>query len=63
MAPQSRVDQAAFPRLLAGAELLWSGDNKKDFAEFFKRVIRYEKRLKAMGVDGAPLDLYAKYFD
>ena len=61
-APQSRVDRAAFPRLLAGSELLWSGDGKKDFAEFFKRVIRHEKRLKAMGVDGAPLDLYAKYF-
>jgi hexosaminidase len=63
MATQSRVDRASFPRLLAGAERLWSGDGKKDFAEFFKRVIRHEKRLKAMGVDSASLDLYAKYHD
>jgi len=49
-APQETVDSKMFPRMLAMAEVLWTADTTKNFADFRKRMKSHVKRLDAMGV-------------
>ena len=44
-----------WPRTCAMAEVLWTGDKKKDFDGFFKRMQTHRVRLLKMGVNCAPL--------
>ena len=44
-----------FPRLSAVAEVLWTGDPKRDYGEFTKRLKAHIPRLRAMGVNSAPI--------
>ncbi|MFI5615339.1 beta-N-acetylhexosaminidase [Amycolatopsis sp. NPDC051903] len=51
-----RVDYAAFPRLSAFAEVVWSS-GPRDFAEFLPRLREHHlPRLDALGVEYRPLD-------
>ncbi|MFO7767868.1 MAG: family 20 glycosylhydrolase [bacterium] len=50
-APQRAVDRRMFPRLLAGAEVLWSPEEGRDYSLFLRRVSRFYPRLHALGVD------------
>jgi hexosaminidase len=50
-----RVDYAAFPRLAAFAEVVWSPPDR-DYTEFENRLVRHHlPRLDAMGVEYRPL--------
>jgi hypothetical protein len=37
------------------SEVLWTGSEKKDFADFLKRMETHRRRLIKMGVNCAPL--------
>ncbi|MFL6126661.1 beta-N-acetylhexosaminidase [Actinophytocola sp.] len=51
-----RVDYAAFPRLAAFAEVVWSR-HARDYAEFEARLVRHHlPRLDALGVEYRPLN-------
>ena len=43
-----------FPRLCAVAEILWTADPKRDYADFEKRLDVHIPRLRAMGINSAP---------
>lgn len=45
----------AFPRTCALAECVWTAPAKRDFAEFKTRLIPHCARLKAMGINVAPV--------
>jgi hexosaminidase len=50
-----RVDYAAFPRLAAFAEVVWSPKDR-DYAEFEARLVRHHlPRLDALGVEYRPM--------
>jgi hexosaminidase len=50
-----RVDYAAFPRLAAFAEVVWSAQTR-DYEEFEARLVRHHlPRLDALGVEYRPL--------
>ncbi|WP_306745578.1 beta-N-acetylhexosaminidase [Saccharothrix yanglingensis] len=52
-----RLDYAAFPRLSAFAEVVWSPAGPRDFAEFRTRLAAHHlPRLDALGVEYRPLD-------
>ncbi|MCT2583851.1 beta-N-acetylhexosaminidase [Actinophytocola gossypii] len=52
---QRRVDYAAFPRLAAFAEVVWSPPAGRSFAEFERRLDRHHlPRLDALGVEYRP---------
>ncbi|HEY8374156.1 MAG TPA: beta-N-acetylhexosaminidase [Pseudonocardiaceae bacterium] len=52
-----RVDYAAFPRLAAFAEVVWSPAEGKDLTGFEQRLARHHlSRLDALGVEYRPLD-------
>ena len=53
---EGRVDQYAFPKLAALAEVAWSDPARRDFADFLDRYPALEERLVALGVDTAPCD-------
>lgn len=54
--PDARmVDYYTFPRMLAFAEALWTGD-ADDYPEFLVRVQQHLPRLDAIGVEYRPLD-------
>ncbi len=44
-----------FPRLSAIAEVLWTSDPKRDYAAFAKRLEKHIPRLRAMGINAAPV--------
>ena len=44
----------AFPRLSAMAEVLWTGGENCDYAEFSKRLEVHIPRLRTMGINSAP---------
>lgn len=44
-----------FPRLSAIAEVLWTNDPKRDYKEFAQRIKTHIPRLRAMGVNSAPI--------
>jgi hexosaminidase len=51
-----RVDYAAFPRLAAFAEVVWSPPQRRDYAEFERRLTEHHlPRLDALGVEYRPL--------
>ena len=51
-----RVDYAAFPRLAAFAEVVWSPAGGRDYAEFEQRLATHHlPRLDALGVEYRPL--------
>ncbi|MEO1255783.1 MAG: beta-N-acetylhexosaminidase, partial [Bacteroidota bacterium] len=49
-APQEKVDSKVFPRILAMAEVLWSGAEGKDYEGFRERVVKHYKMLDQLGV-------------
>jgi hexosaminidase len=52
-----RVDYAAFPRLAAFAEVVWSRGEGRSLAEFERRLAEHHlPRLDALGVEYRPLD-------
>ncbi len=53
-APQEKVDGKVFPRLLAMAEVLWTGPQQHGFNGFFRRVRKHYERLDRMGVRYGP---------
>jgi hexosaminidase len=44
-----------WPRACAMSEVLWTGSEKKDYADFLKRMETHRRRLIRMGVNCAPL--------
>lgn len=53
--PDARhVQYMAFPRLLALAEVVWSPKERKDFADFSRRLDAEERRLKTLEVNFRP---------
>ena len=48
---EQRVDQYAFPKLAALAEVAWSDPQRRDFADFLDRYSGFEERLVALGVE------------
>jgi len=57
-APQETVDSKVFPRILAMAEVLWTGPQKNNaYEDFHVRVQEHNNRLDALSVDyGAAAD-------
>jgi hexosaminidase len=52
-----RVDFAAFPRLAAFAEAVWTDADRRDLADFRRRLVEHHlPRLDAAGVEYRPLD-------
>ncbi|MEJ3654367.1 beta-N-acetylhexosaminidase [Actinomycetes bacterium KLBMP 9759] len=52
-----RVDFAAFPRLAAFAEAVWTAPERRDLADFRRRLVEHHlPRLDAIGVEYRPLD-------
>ncbi|MBN2560275.1 MAG: family 20 glycosylhydrolase [Phycisphaerae bacterium] len=48
--PQDDVDGMVFPRLCAFAEVMWSPEESRDWADFAARMQRHYDRLDALGV-------------
>jgi hexosaminidase len=53
---EARIDQYAFPKLAALAELAWSARERRDYDDFLRRYALHERRLEMLGVDTAPCD-------
>jgi len=53
MRTEARVEHAAFPRLDALAEVLWSPANARDWSSFVARVVPESARQRALGVEPA----------
>lgn len=51
---QDRVEEKTFPRLLALAEVAWTPQAQRDYAEFLPRLEAFLPQLKAMGVASYP---------
>ncbi|MEO9483660.1 MAG: family 20 glycosylhydrolase [Ekhidna sp.] len=49
-APQPEIDSKVFPRLIAMSEVLWSGEEKKNFGEFRARLSNHYRMLDKLGV-------------
>jgi hexosaminidase len=49
------VEYMALPRLLALAEVVWSGKEQRELASFLERVAAHEQRLERIGVNFKPL--------
>jgi len=52
--PQEKVDTMVFPRLLAFTEVVWAGDDRGDFSEFWQRTLVHYPRLEKLGVKRGP---------
>lgn len=52
--PPERFSWQAFPRLLAGAEILWSPDPRPPFARFRPRALAQAERLATIGLTPGP---------
>lgn len=50
-APQHKVDSKVFPRLIAMSEVLWSGEDQKDYAGFTNRLALHYELLDKLGVN------------
>lgn len=50
LVPQEEVDVHIFPRLLAAAEVFWSPQERRDYADFQKRLQSYRPWLESQGV-------------
>jgi hexosaminidase len=50
------MEYMAFPRMCALAEVAWTAKDRKDFADFQRRLPVHLERLKAMGVNFRPLN-------
>ncbi|CAN5205069.1 hypothetical protein BH09SUM1_BH09SUM1_20380 [soil metagenome] len=50
-APEDRVLTDLFPRLCAFAEVFWSPGERRDYADFSRRLEEHKKRLDALGVN------------
>ncbi|MFT4777749.1 MAG: hexosaminidase [Flavobacteriales bacterium] len=50
-APQEKVDQKMFPRMLAMAEVLWTQPEQMNETKFFQKLVNEYPRLRAKGVD------------
>ncbi|HJT96879.1 MAG TPA: family 20 glycosylhydrolase [Rhodanobacteraceae bacterium] len=55
MRTTARVEHAAFPRLDALAEVLWSPASTHDWSGFVPRVEKQSERRRALGVEPAPI--------
>lgn len=53
---EARVDQYAFPKLAALAEVAWSPRQRRDHDDFLARYAVHVRRLEQLGVDTAPCD-------
>lgn len=53
---EGRVDQYAFPKLAALAEVAWSTPDRRDFADFQARYPQLAARLERLGVDTSPCE-------
>jgi len=53
---QDMLDYMTFPRLCALAEVTWTPAEKKDYAQFMKRMAVHARRLKKLGVNLRSLD-------
>jgi hexosaminidase len=53
---QEMLDYMAFPRLCALAEVTWTPAEKKDYAQFRKRMVVHARRLEKLGVNLRRLD-------
>ena len=55
---EATLDSKVFPRAMAMAELLWSGNESKDYEDFSKRVDTHRKaflqNIINMGLEGIP---------
>ena len=51
---QGQLDQRAYPRILAHAEIGWHRGSREPFEGFLKRVRHQEPRLKALGAEVGP---------
>lgn len=54
--PQAVIDERMFPRVCAGSEVLWSAADRsgRDPAEFRRRLLAHERRLRRLGVRVGP---------
>ena len=52
----AQLQYMAFPRLCALAEVAWSPQEQRDFADFRSRLVEHLKRLDALGVKYRALD-------
>jgi hexosaminidase len=52
--PPAKVDAMLFPRLTAMAEALWTGDGRRDFAEFLDRLEGHRPVLEWAGIHSGP---------
>lgn len=50
-APQDKVDQKVFPRMIAMSEVLWNGNSQPDFETFRKHLARHYPMLDSLGVN------------
>jgi hexosaminidase len=53
---EARVDQYAFPKLAALAEVAWSPAARRDLDDFRTRYASFATRLEVLGVDTSPCD-------
>jgi hexosaminidase len=53
---ETRIDQYAFPKLAALAELAWSPSERRDYDDFRARYGAHEQRLRLLGVETARCD-------
>jgi len=53
MTTTDKVEYMVFPRILAMSEVVWSGDDKKDYPDFVKRLEHFQTRLKALDINFA----------
>jgi hexosaminidase len=51
-----QAEYMAVPRMCAMAEVLWSPRNKKDYNDFFLRMVKHTERLDRMGINYRKLD-------
>ena len=45
------LEYMAFPRMVALAEVLWSGKAQRNFSDFMQRMTVHESRLQALDVN------------
>jgi hexosaminidase len=53
MQTEGQVEYMVFPRILAMSEVVWSGNENKDYDDFVSRVENFNKRLEALDVNYA----------
>jgi hexosaminidase len=56
----ARIDWQMYPRILAAAESAWTVPEKKDYRDFLKRVVLFEKRLDRLNIRHARREAYLR---